>query len=253
MKKVIFIIALFFSFFLQAQEKYKYVIVPSQFSFFKEADKYNLNSLTKSFFETEGFIVFYDTDMPDHLLNDRCEMLYADVLENNKLFTTNLNVNIKDCANKIIAESVIGTSRDKDFQRAYTIALRNALTSLRGKLNFANTYVKSQNKTQEIKEAKNIIKSEKYNNSDLIVDNQTIKNDKKEFDEKLTAIETASGYKLLNSKGLEIMVLGNTSVDNVFFAYRDRIQGILIRKINDWYFDYYEKGVLVSKKIDIAF
>lgn len=253
MKKVIFIIALFFSFFLQAQEKYKYVIVPSQFSFFKEADKYNLNSLTKSFFETEGFIVFYDTDIPDHLLNDRCEMLYADVLENNKLFTTNLNVNIKDCANKIIAESVIGTSRDKDFQRAYTIALRNALTSLRGKLNFANTYVKSQNKTQEIKEAKNIIKSEKYNNSDLIVDNQTIKNDKKEFDEKLTAIETASGYKLLNSKGLEIMVLGNTSVDNVFFAYRDRIQGILIRKINDWYFDYYEKGVLVSKKIDIAF
>lgn len=253
MKKVIFIIALFFSFFLQAQEKYKYVIVPNQFSFFKEADKYNLNSLTKSFFETEGFIVFYDTDIPDHLLNDRCEMLYADVLENNKLFTTNLNVNIKDCANKIIAESVIGTSRDKDFQRAYTIALRNALTSLRGKLNFANTYVKSQNKTQEIKEAKNIIKSEKYNNSDLIVDNQTIKNDKKEFDEKLTAIETASGYKLLNSKGLEIMVLGNTSVDNVFFAYRDRIQGILIRKINDWYFDYYEKGVLVSKKIDIAF
>ncbi|UOX34111.1 hypothetical protein LXD69_01040 [Flavobacterium sediminilitoris] len=253
MKKVIFIIALFFSFFLQAQEKYKYVIVPSQFSFFKEADKYNLNSLTKSFFETEGFIVFYDTDIPDHLLNDRCEMLYADVLENNKLFTTNLNVNIKDCANKIIAESVIGTSRDKDFQRAYTIALRNALTSLRGKLNFANTYVKSQNKTQEIKEAKNIIKSEKYNNSDLIVDNQTIKNDKKEFNEKLTAIETASGYKLLNSKGLEIMVLGNTSVDNVFFAYRDRIQGILIRKINDWYFDYYEKGVLVSKKIDIAF
>lgn len=253
MKKVIFSIALFFSFFLQAQEKYKYVIVPSQFSFFKEADKYNLNSLTKSFFETEGFIVFYDTDIPDHLLNDRCEMLYADVLENNKLFTTNLNVNIKDCANKIIAESVIGTSRDKDFQRAYTIALRNALTSLRGKLNFVNTYVKSQNKTQEIKEAKNIIKSEKYNNSDLIVDNQTIKNDKKEFDEKLTAIETASGYKLLNSKGLEIMVLGNTSVDNVFFAYRDRIQGILIRKINDWYFDYYEKGVLVSKKIDIAF
>ncbi|KIX21376.1 hypothetical protein SY27_06565 [Flavobacterium sp. 316] len=253
MKKVIFIIALFFSFFLEAQEKYKYVIVPSQFSFFKEADKYNLNSLTKSFFETEGFIVFYDTDIPDHLLNDRCEMLYADVLENNKLFTTNLNVNIKDCANKIIAESVIGTSRDKDFQRAYTIALRNALTSLRGKLNFANTYVKSQNKTQEIKEAKNIIKSEKYNNSDLIVDNQTIKNDKKEFDEKLTAIETASGYKLLNSKGLEIMVLGNTSVDNVFFAYRDRVQGILIRKINDWYFDYYEKGVLVSKKIDIAF
>lgn len=253
MKKVIFIIALFFSFFLQAQEKYKYVIVPSQFSFFKEADKYNLNSLTKSFFETEGFIVFYDTDIPDHLLNDRCEMLYADVLENNKLFTTNLNVNIKDCANKIIAESVIGTSRDKDFQRAYTIALRNALTSLRGKLNLVNTYVKSQNKIQEIKEAKNIIKSEKYNNSDLIVDNQTIKNDKKEFDEKLTAIETASGYKLLNSKGLEIMVLGNTSVDNVFFAYRDRVQGILIRKINDWYFDYYEKGVLVSKRIDIAF
>ncbi|MDP5097113.1 MAG: hypothetical protein NWP90_05435, partial [Flavobacterium sp.] len=55
MKKIILIITFFLSSISFAQESYKYIIIPSQFSFFKEANKYGLNELTKSFFEKEGF------------------------------------------------------------------------------------------------------------------------------------------------------------------------------------------------------
>ena len=51
MKKVVVIIALFLSAFSFAQESYKYVIVPKRFSIFNEDNRFNLNTLTKSFFE----------------------------------------------------------------------------------------------------------------------------------------------------------------------------------------------------------
>src|SRR5690606_1469449 len=124
---------------------YKYVIVPSQFSFFKEKNRYNLNTLTKAFFEKEGFIVYFDTDeLPFNLANNRCEVLFVEVEEEKGLLVTDIIVKLKDCQNKILYEGTKGSSRVKEHQKAYPEALRNALTSMKGKLNFKkikNSYV----------------------------------------------------------------------------------------------------------------
>ena len=48
MKKIILIVTILFSTILIAQENYKYIVIPSQFPFFKGANKFNLNSLSKS-------------------------------------------------------------------------------------------------------------------------------------------------------------------------------------------------------------
>ena len=66
MKKALVLLAILFSGFCFAQTEsvnnYKYVIIPEKFSFLKEANKYNLNSLTKMVFEKYGFTVFYTND-----------------------------------------------------------------------------------------------------------------------------------------------------------------------------------------------
>ena len=47
----------------------------------------------KSFFETEGFQVYYTTDnLPKEIANNRCNALFADVVENNSLFVSKLEV-----------------------------------------------------------------------------------------------------------------------------------------------------------------
>ena len=103
MKKLFLLLLLGFSFSF-AQGNYKYVVVPLKFSFFNENNKYNLNAMTKSFFEREGFEAFYDTDQfPKELAQNRCSALFVNVIENNNLFVTKINVEIKD--NKVLLVS----------------------------------------------------------------------------------------------------------------------------------------------------
>ena len=139
MRKVVLIIALFLSCISIAQESYKYIIIPSQFSFFNEANKYGMSELTKSFFQSEGFEVYYDNHrLPDALLKNRCLALYANALENNNMFLTKIHFELKDCTNNVLLKSELGTSREKQYKLAYTQTFREALSSLKGKINFKN-------------------------------------------------------------------------------------------------------------------
>ncbi|NQX85809.1 MAG: hypothetical protein HRT67_07870 [Flavobacteriaceae bacterium] len=42
--------------------KYKYAILPQKFSFFKQADQFKLNTLTRHLFKQNGFDVYYNIE-----------------------------------------------------------------------------------------------------------------------------------------------------------------------------------------------
>ncbi|TDU34256.1 hypothetical protein BXY82_2919 [Gelidibacter sediminis] len=109
---------------------YKYVIVPNSYSFLNGADQYQVNSLTKFLFEKYGFTaLFAEDDYPDDLTNNRCLGLFADVEKLSAFLKTKLQVHLKDCNNKIVYSSVVGESREKEYEKAYHFALRDAFNS----------------------------------------------------------------------------------------------------------------------------
>ena len=132
------ILTVFLAFFMVsiafAQESlnaYKYVIVPNKYEFFKEADKYQLNSLTAFLFDKQGFITVVEgTPYPDELNKNRCLALEADVEKTSKVFKTLLTIVLKDCTGKVVFTSKAGKSGEKEYQKAYTMALRDAFTSI---------------------------------------------------------------------------------------------------------------------------
>ena len=243
MKKMTFIVAIVFSLLTQAQEKYKYVVVPEQFSFFKEANKYNLNSLTKSFFESEGFTVFYDTDdLPEELLKNRCFALYVNVVENNSMFITKNTVEVKDCKNKVLATSIEGTSREKDFDRAYNQALRTALTSLKGKLNLTTENLVASSKVEQALEKPKVLE-------DLIPVGKELGNKNL-----LYALPTNIGFKLVNAIPNVIFKLQKTSIDNLYLAERGMMDnGLFYKKGESWFYEYYKNDKLIIEKIEVKF
>jgi hypothetical protein len=243
MKKMTFIVAIVFSLLTQAQEKYKYVVVPEQFSFFKEANKYNLNSLTKSFFESEGFTVFYDTDdLPEELLKNRCFALYVNVVENNSMFITKNTVEVKDCKNKVLATSIEGTSREKDFDRAYNQALRTALTSLKGKLNLTSENVVASSRVEQVLEKPKVLE-------DLIPVGKELENKNL-----LYALPTNIGFKLVNAIPNVIFKLQKTSIDNLYLAERGMMDnGLFYKKGESWFYEYYKNDKLIIEKIEVKF
>lgn len=244
MKKSALLLLLLTYTFSFAQEQYKYMIIPSKFPFFKEENKYNLNAMTKYFFEKEGFQVFYDTDaLPDDLAKNRCLALFATAIENNTLFITKINFEIKDCQNTLLFTSDLGISREKDLKTANTLAFREALSSMSTKLNFKTLENKTNNSIVETK--KNVVEE-----TAITVEIETKNNVNTN---KLFAIPTSNGYKLVDANPATIMVLFNTSVPTIFIAKKENIQGVLIKKNENWIFEYYEGEKLILEKVEVKF
>lgn len=109
---------------------YKYVVVPNSFSFLNEPNQYQTNALTKFLFEKYGFnAIMAEDDFPEDLNNNRCLALYADVEKHKAFLNTKLQVHLKDCNNKVVFSSDIGQSREKEFDKVYSLALRDAFQS----------------------------------------------------------------------------------------------------------------------------
>ena len=237
MKKLILVFVVLVSLFSFSQEKYEYVIVPKKFEFLDE-NEYNLNALTKSFFETEGFIVYYDTDeLPKELANNRCKAFFVDAIESNKLFTTNVVIQIKDCQNKVLLESFKGSSREKSLKAAYNEVFRFALTSLKGQLNFKNKFEDNETLKEE----------------EVVVEVISSTPQKSTNPNQLFAIPIENGYKLVDEEPKVIYLIQSTSMNDVFIGKKGEVQGTFLKKINGWYFEYYQDGKLISEKVSVKF
>jgi hypothetical protein len=117
----------------QDLDSYKYVIVPSEYGFLGEPDKYKLNSMTVFLFEKYGFDAIMEGEpFPEDLKNNPCSALNADVHSDPGMFklVTKVKVVLKDCNRQIVFESKEGRSRLKKYNFSYKQALRDAFSSI---------------------------------------------------------------------------------------------------------------------------
>ena len=120
-----------FSFSQNELNGYKYILVPKKYDFLKgDDDRYKLNSLTKFLFNKNGFTtLFQDEDYPEDLRLNMCLGLVVDIANDSKVFTTRLKIELKDCYNKTVYTSIEGSSREKEYEKAYQEALRKSFVS----------------------------------------------------------------------------------------------------------------------------
>lgn len=110
---------------------YKYVIVPEQYEFQKEADQHQINSLVKFLFEKYGFTVLSTNEAyPEDLAKNPCMALKGMVKKESAFLMTKVKVNLVDCYNNVIYSSSDGKSKEKDFKKSYHEAIREAFTDI---------------------------------------------------------------------------------------------------------------------------
>lgn len=226
--KNVFLVLFFLTFnlgFTQSVNNYKYAIVSSKFSFLKEKDQYKLNTLSKMFMEYYGFETYFDNDiLPPDLANQKCKAVFVDVVENNTLFMTKLTVAINDCTNKVLFTSAEGKSREKEYQTAYTQALREAFNS-------ASIIKCKFQPLQNIKENNEFTQT----TSEEVLTSKTIQN----------------GFELLDASSNVFLTLMQTSEKNTFIATKNQISGVFFLKNDVWFFEYYKNGNLISETIKV--
>jgi hypothetical protein len=234
MKKIIFVIVTLFSFTVNSQSNFDNVIVPKKLSFLSEENKYNLNETIKSFFTTEGFNTYFDTDvLPVALANKRCNAMFVDVIENNTAFTTKVNVIIKDCQNNILITSSEGISRSKELQKAYLEAIRMALNSIRERLNITNAFVDVETNGLDVQTINySVVKASSFTYNTKVNGNKV---------------------DVVNEAGGIVLELLKTSVNGIYIAKRMEQNGVFLKKGDAYFFEYYLDAKLVSERLDVNF
>jgi hypothetical protein len=284
---VLFLLLSFSGYSQNTINNYKYVVVPEKFSFLKQNDQYSLNSLTKGLLAYKGFTVYFDnTELPGEVANNRCRVLTADLLEKSGMFTTSITILLKDCQGNIVFQSKEGKSREKEYKTAYSMALRDAYTSLDqtpyayiGPANESAQPMVATNtsatsvKPTEVAPAVPAKSTEAVTNQPVqpMVTTTTsaasvkptvtastvpVKSTEAVTNQPagtLYAQAITNGYQLIDTTPKIVLTLLKTSAENYFIASNATANGIVLKKNEDWFFEYYKDGKLISEKLLVKF
>lgn len=249
--------------FSQSVNDYKAVIIPTKYDFQKSDNQYRLQTLTKVDIQKAGFQSFHANESVPEEFNDRCDLLYIDVKKESGFLVTKLYITFKDCYGAIIYQSPIGKSREKEFQAAYYEALNEAFVSV-----YALQY--KYNGTKAVAKSAPISVSVPATAAPVAVvpavpavptvpvpsTNNEV-NDLKISENKITGLlyaqPTSYGYQLIDSEPKVVMKVYKTSNPASYMATKGSVQGVLVSKDNQWFFEYYQGDKLISEKIDVKF
>jgi hypothetical protein len=230
---------------------YKYVIVPSKFGFSKEENQYGLNTLAKLLLQEKGFSAFVaNEDLPSEIVANRCNALNAEVTERKGLFATRLTLTLKDCQGNIVYKSKEGNSREKEFQPAYELALRDAFSSL-------NDVAYKYDGTS-FSQPQQVVTPASSSSAPATTPASTpapapAAPSVTEATGVLYAQATPNGYQLIDTTPKKVLTLFKTSVQDFYIAADGASSGVVFRKNEEWMYEYYKDNKLVSLKLQIKF
>lgn len=247
--RFLFFFALLTSFsFAQSLNDFRAVIVPLKFDFQKNKNEYRLSTMTKHNLTKAGFEAFYAEEPNPY---DKCSLLYIDVINLKAFLATKMYFVLKDCNGKEIFKSSTGYTKEKDYQLAYTEALNEAFNSLYA-MNYKYTpgaipVVSSTPSTVSAPTSIPVVANVSTPVSTVVSANAAANTTV------YYAQPMANGYQLVDTTPKVVMKLYKTSKNDYFTAVREGVQGALLLKDNEWYFEYYQNDQLMSDKIAIKF
>jgi hypothetical protein len=227
---------------------YKYVLVPEKFSILKQENQYGMNTLTRFLLDSVGFqTVMPGDEQPADLVNNKCAALKAELVEKKKFLATDLSLVLTDCQGNVVYKSDEGVSREKEWNLAYQEALRKAVASMKN-LNYhyegTGAIAASQTPAASVSAVSSVAAPA------LPAATPASATENKDV---LYAQATANGYQLIDTSPKKVMTLLKTSSSDNFIADNGTDHGVVFRKSNEWYFEYYKNDQLVSVKLNIKF
>ncbi|HKO76836.1 MAG TPA: hypothetical protein VJU52_06440, partial [Flavobacterium sp.] len=239
--------------FSQSVNDYPAVIIPLKYDFLKSENQYRLSTLTKVNLKKAGFEAFYANETIPKEFSDRCSLLNVDVLKESGFLVTKLYVALKDCNGKVIFKSEVGKSKEKDYEVAYTEALNMAFVSVYALHYKYNGVAVASSQNATVASPVPPVASTTVVATTAAVAVNVSNNSAESNGNVLFAQPIKNGFQLVDSTPKVVMRAYKTTNPSIYLASKENIQGVMVLKENQWFFEYYEKETLMSEKITVKF
>ena len=267
--------------------KYKYIIVPTKFEAFKNENQYQTSTMIKYNLVENGFTAVYDNDMPADLLANRCLGLLLNLKDDSSMFTTKVTLTLKDCQSNVVYTTVEGSSKEKDYKSAFSEAIKECFKSLSGigykyepsgdtptaTVSFKNdvkrieekaSVAPKQNLPNPVVRQKATLEEQSYKSMEPVQSNITKAENmptvaipdvdyKTDDSGVLYAQAIPNGFQLVDSTPKITLRMYATSQANFFIAEGDVHSGVVLKKGDKWYFEYYDGDKLMGQELNIKF
>jgi hypothetical protein len=223
MKKFLVLFSVLFSFVVFAQKKV--ILISSKYDFQSEKNSYNINNMLKAILTSNNYQVYFDDAvLPIEISQNNCNALKGVLVDNSNLFVTKVKLQIKDCQNNLLFETLEVKSREKEYQLAFMEAIKLL--------------------SPELKKYKPAVIQKKED-----VNLETTVELKIKSNVKYQLIETSSNLFLASDDLKQVINLYATSNPSVFIAKKDAVNGVftLINK-GKGVFEYYLNEKLVVEE-----
>lgn len=230
---------------------YKYILIPKKFDFSKSEDQYQLNSLTKFLFNKHGYEAYFlEDELPEDLKNNRCLAVTAEASNKESgLFKTKITILLNDCFGAEVVSSKVGESREKEYDKAFTEAIRAAFETYK---TMDYSYLPQEIKPVLIDKVKTQVKDSEKNTGTL--DSKIVKDAMLNPDDTVAlyyAQPIKNGFQLVNAEPKIVMILLQTSADNVFLVKGKT--AIVYKEDGLWYYSENSDELKERKPLNIKF
>ena len=229
---------------------YKYVTVAEKFDFLKSKNQYKLNDLTSFLLTKSGFMVLNAADnKPQDLYQNNCLGLNANIINTKGFLKTKLHLELVNCRNEVVFTSETGSSKEKEYKKAYHEALRNAFNSVQA-LNYKyNGTVPEISSTEKIEIQVPTVAIE-TTTAPVVAEVPTTEVSTKMVVSKLIVTPTDSGIDFIeNSSGTTKYSTHATLFDAVYII--ENQAGIIYKRGQNWVREYVENGKTTIEALNI--
>lgn len=221
MKQILILVIALFSITSFAQKKHA-IVISSKYDFQDEKNSYNINNMLKAILVSNNYQVYFDDEtLPAEIAQDRCNALTGVLINKSNMFLTKVKLQIKDCKNNLLFETVEVKSKEKDYQAGYIEVIRLLSPELK-----------------------------KY--KPAIIENKEVVNPSSEIrtttNAKYQFVEIANGYAIMDATPKVVLQIYKTSNPNVFIADKFGVKGIFTKLNNKGIFEYYLNDKLMVEE-----
>lgn len=233
MKKILLLFIVLFSITSFAQQQI--ILISNKYEFQKEPNSYNINNMLKAILVSNNYQVYFEDEvLPLEIAQNKCNALKGVLVDKSNVFLTKVKLQIKDCQNNLLFETIEVKSKEKDIQTGFIEVIKLLSSELK---KYKPTVIAPK---EVVVETKPVVEKIEVVETTNVITKRTFSN--------CIFVKVDDGFTILDVNQKQVLDMNITSNPNIFIAFKYGVTGVYTKFEKRGVFEYYFDGKLMTEE-----